>query len=387
MNQLRIFTLLLAAFALLFGCQTNDQQLITSTYSPDELRVLSSNLDLPDFPYDYGLGNSSSKSEVNHKATLGRVLFYDKKLSSDGKVSCASCHQQALGFADNQAQSEGPNGNVTDRNSIALASLRNFGVHYDKTIDGRETPGLFWDERASSIKEQLKQTINNPNEMGMELHQISNLIENTDHYQILHEKAFGNTAVSEDHILEALETFINSISSTNSEFEGAVVGSLNYITGDSVVGETKFERGLQLFAKHCTSCHGQGMETISEIANPENISVANNGLKHAANDLGVYQHTGKLEDIGKFKIPGLHNIELTAPYMHDGRFATLEEVVDFYNSEIEFHENLHPSLRNGNEAKRMNMNEEEKTALVEFLKSLTDEKMITEVKWSDPFVR
>ena len=206
MNQLKKFTLFAALFAVLFGCQQNESLDINEIYSPDELSVLSSKLNLPDSPFDYSLGNPFNVSDVNHKATLGRVLFYDKNLSADGKVSCASCHQQALAFSDDKAFSDGPNGNVTDRNSIALASLRSFGGHYDKTILGDATPGLFWDERVETIKEQLKQTINNPNEMGMELHQITNLMENTDHYQILNEKAFGTSEVTEEHILEALET-------------------------------------------------------------------------------------------------------------------------------------------------------------------------------------
>ncbi len=104
------------------------------------------------------------------------------------------------------------------------------------------------------------------------------------------------------------------------------------------------------------------------------------------NDLGVYQHTQNPADIGKFKIPGLHNIDLTAPYMHDGRFATLEEVVDFYSTGIQLNANLHPALKAGDHAVKLNFSEEEKTALVDFLKLLTAQEITTEEKWSNPFV-
>ncbi len=388
MKQLNIFLFLSILTAFLIGCQANEETLIDSTYSSEELKVLSNNLDMPTMPYSYSFGNLETGIELDHRGTLGRVLFYDKNLSSDGTVSCASCHQQALAFSDDKAFSDGPNGNITSRNSIALGAFRSFGMQYDETINEEELAhGLFWDERAESIKDQLRQTINNPNEMGMELHQIVDLVESKDYYRILHQKAFDSDEVTEDNILEALKIFINSINAVNSKLENEFLENLNYINGDYVTGVSEHKLGLQLFTNNCNTCHELNLNLLNDVPNTNPITVANNGLLQGQDDMGVYENTQNQEDIGKFKIPGLFNVELSAPYMHDGRFASLEEVVEFYSSGINFNQNLHPALREGNSAKRLNFTEEEKSALVTFLKTLTDENITTDEKWADPFLR
>lgn len=386
MQQVR--TLLIFSFfsILLMGCQSEAEVTTKSAYSPQEMNTLSASLNLPEEPFSYGFGNFDAGELVDHKASLGRVLFYDKNLSADRSVSCASCHQQSLAFADDKILSQGANGNTTSRNSIALSSFRSFGQHYDKTLNaGTNIPGLFWDERAEDVEDQLRQTINNPNEMGMELQDIVDIINSTDYYSILHEKAYGNAEVSEQHILESIEAFVNSIGSNSSKFETSVLENLNFITGDMVTGEMNNELGFELFVTNCNSCHNTSFNLVENAEELERFSVANNGLTLADNDQGVYEYTQNEEDRGKFKIPGLLNIELTAPYMHDGRFASLEEVVEHYNSGIEYSESLHPALKDGNQAKRLNLSEEEKTALVDFLKLLTDDEVKTNIKWSNPF--
>jgi cytochrome c peroxidase len=385
---MKAFTLysFLAIGIFFLSCKPSEEKIITSAYTSEEFSAISNDLDLPETPDSYSFGNKESGIQSDLIGTLGRVLFYDKNLSSDNRIACASCHQQTLGFADNKAFSHGPNGNTTNRNSIALSSFRSFGRHYDKSIDDRSVPGLFWDERAESISEQLRATINNPDEMGMELQQIVELMEGNEVYRILHKKAFPNERITEDHILQALEVFINSIGSKNTKFETQIFSELNFITGDSVSGNLENNLGLQLFKTHCNSCHGVNFNLLNNTQESDPIIVANNGLIHSQDDLGVYIHTQNPQDIGKFKVPGLLNIELTAPYMHDGRFETLEEVVEFYNSGIEYSPTLHPNLRDGNNAKRLNLSEEEKSALIEFLKSLTDTKVLTTEKWSDPFL-
>lgn len=377
----------LFALTLLVGCQDDKNEFISvEDYTASEYQIISSQLELPEKLFHYSSPKAEFVSEENHKATLGRVLFYDKNLSSDGTISCASCHHQELAFSDNKKFSQGVNGNITKRNSIALGALRNFGAHYDDSDGDREVPGLFWDERVGTIKDQLKETINNPNEMGMELNDIVSMVKTKDYYDILFNKAFGENEINEDQILESLESFINSITSTSSKFETAVLQDLNYITGDSIVGQVSHQKGFDLFNRHCNSCHSSNVSLSPEILELEKINLANNGLKITNNDLGVYNHTLDPKDIGKFKVPGLRNIELTAPYMHDGRFETLEQVVDFYNSGIEINDNLHPALKQGNSVKRMNLSESEKASLVSFLKSLTDTQLATEDKWSDPFL-
>lgn len=370
----------------LFSCQSEEVIELSNNYTNEEISILSKELNLPTETFNYTFGQHTEEEKFNDKATLGRVLFYDNNLSADASVSCASCHQQNLAFADNASQSLGANGNLTKRNSIALGAVRSFGLHYDDSDEERIVPGLFWDERAKTIKEQLRQTINNPNEMGMSLSQIVDVVDNSDAYNILHKKAFGETAIQEDHILDALEAFINSISSRNTRFENDIIQNLNFITGDSVSGNITNELGFRLFSENCTSCHSSNFNSIFEIEDKELLHVANNGLKLTDSDKGVFEYTGLDSDIGKFKIPGLLNIELTSPYMHDGRFKTLEEVVDFYSEGIEYNANLHPNLIQNGKAKNLNLNDHEKKALVNFLKSLTDEEMQKEEKWSNPFL-
>jgi len=386
MNAIKSIILPLTVFALLTGCQDNSSNIIEEgQYSDFEYETISSRLNLPKDLLEYNLHNSDNIEESNHKATLGRVLFYDKSLSADGKISCESCHQQSLAFSDNKKFSHGINGNLTSRNSIALGSLQNFGAHYDNTDEEKITPRLFWDERAGTVKEQLKQTINDPNEMGMTLQEVTKVIEQENYYQVLFEKAFDSKEINEDRILESLEAFINSIGSRGSKFETALAQDLNYISGDSIVGIIANQQGFNLFSNHCSSCHGDIVNLPNQEAIFQSINVANNGLKTNNNDLGVYQYSLNTNDIGKFKVPGLRNIELTGPYMHDGRFETLEEVVEFYNSGIEMNSNLHESLKVNGRAKRLNLSDDEKASLVLFLESLTDTRIIDEEKWSNPF--
>jgi len=374
----------------LFSCLPDDNEVSNEIYSAAEFKELSSVLNIPVTPFSYEFGLPISDDAIDHKGTLGRVLFYDKNLSEDASVSCASCHRQELAFSDDKDKSLGPNGNFTARNSIALGAVKNFGMHYNEDLD-KLAPGLFWDERAGTIKEQLKQTINNPNEMGVSLDHIVDLVSSQEYYQILHDKAFQTSVVSEDHILESLEAFINSIGTSNSKFENDVIENLNFITGDFVTGEIDNQLGFELFMTNCTSCHGKNLSfpievDDSNIAVVENTpSVANNGLLLADDDLGVYANTQDISDLGKFKIPGLFNIELTAPYMHDGRFATLEEVVEHYSTGVQYSESLGDPLKDGDQAKSFNWTSEEKTALVDFLKTLTGEGITSNEIWSDPF--
>lgn len=372
---------------LFFSCQEEqDIDLDPGVYTAAEFSVISNQLNLPESPFAYGFGNSEIGIMTDHKATLGRVLFYDTKLSSDGKVACASCHQQSLAFADDEPFSIGPDGKLTERNSISLGSLRSFGAHYKIIENTDKSNALFWDERAGTIKEQLEQTINNPAEMNMDVKDIADLVQETDYYNILHRKAFQSETVTEDNVLESIEAFINSISSTSTNLEQNILGQLNFINGDYVTGASGYELGLNLFKDHCNSCHTTSLHHFLDVEESKRITSANNGLDLKSSDLGRYMVTQKEEDKGIFKIPGLHNIALTGPYMHDGRFATLEEVVDHYSEGITNNANLHPLLQKGDEALRLNLSDEEKNALVEFLGLLTDEELTTEEKWSNPFL-
>ncbi len=296
-------------------------------------------------------------------ATLGRALFYDKRLSSNQMVSCASCHKQANGFADPSPFSAGFNGALTLRNSMGLSNAR-----------WSLRKKFFWDERAATLEDLALQPIQNSIEMGLPLDMLTNRLAAEPFYTNLFAEAFGSPDITTNRISQALAQFIRSIVSVRSKFD---VGSASNFVNFTV----QENQGRSLFqALSCSRCHVT--DNFSSGPKPEN-----NGLEFPFVDLGIGAITGSSFDDGKFKPPSLRNIELTAPYMHDGRFTNLEQVVEFYNSGVVSNANLSASLREGNNGppRRPNLSPQSKAALVAFLKTLTDTNLATDVKLSDPF--
>jgi len=357
-------------------------------YSLDEYATLQQTLNLPDERYDYtvtvsasNFGGTSVIPINNAKATLGRVLFYDKKLSHNNTVSCASCHQQEAGFADNKAQSEGFNGELTKRNSLALASVANFESSYGgtNTSNFNQDAAFLWDERATTIVEQSKIAIEDNIEMGMDIDDLADKLAQEDYYRILFQKAYGSPEVTPDLITESIQEFLNAFVSNNSKFDKGL--NAHFTTESHFTNFTQQENlGKNLFVIHCSTCHDPRMAGVL-------VATANNGLDLEYTDQGRGAITNQISDNGVFKVPMLRNITLTAPYMHDGRFATLEEVVEHYNSGIKAHPNLHFGLRDfqTSQPKRLNLSNSEKQALVAFLRTLTDTKFAEDVRFSNPF--
>jgi len=393
-------TLTLVAIALLFigiGCSEYVKYEPESFYTEEERATITEHLNLPETPENYQVfGAGISEFNNNMIATLGRVLFYDKDLSADGTISCASCHHQELAFSDNVSFSEGVHENLTTRNSIALGSIASFNDEYGGHTGSEQTegnPGLFWDERAPSVKAQMEQTFANPDEMGMDITQLVGIVKSKSYYQTLFnitQFGFGvqeAQGITTDNILTSIETFVRSVRSNQSKFdlvaENNNVFNLDQFQNDWS-GFTKAENnGKVLFANHCGSCHGKSVMGQSFINNTIAPTVANNGLDMEYLDKGVGEVSFLSSDNGKFKIPGLRNIALTAPYMHDGRFEGLKEVVDFYSEGIQAHENLDRRLQGDDRNPiKLNLSEEDKLNLVSFLNTLTDEKMINDSKWS-----
>ncbi|MFN3201405.1 MAG: cytochrome-c peroxidase [Bradymonadia bacterium] len=356
-------------------------------------------LDLPEVPFNYAnpeipdhfrvetlrfAGQTTVVFEDNtpednpttdHGATLGRVLFYDKHLSFNGTVSCASCHKAELGFSDDRVLSEGFEGGDTGRHSMGLANARFYR-------DGM----FFWDQRAATLEEQVLEPFQDPVEMGMTLEGLLERVRLGDYYPPLFESAFGDDEITAERISKALAQFIRSMVSATSPYDDgrAQVAS----RGDDFPNFTFEEnRGKFLFVNPpplgglgCFFCH-QGEAFIA-------FEATNNGLD-ATNkiDKGYGEVTGEETDMGKFKVPSLRNVGLRAPYMHDGRFATLEEVIDHYSDGLQPNPNLGPpfGVRNGR-ATRLNLSNDEKSALVAFLHTLTDLDMVNDPKFSDPFI-
>jgi cytochrome c peroxidase len=316
-----------------------------------------------------GQDNTPANNPVtNAGATLGRVLFYDKRLSQNQTIACASCHQQAHGFSDPARFSQGFAGGLTGRNSMGLANARWY-----------QRRAFFWDERAASLEDQVLQPIQNAVEMGMTLPELVARLGAEPYYATLFTNAFGDPAVTANRISRALAQFVRSIVSTQTKFDaGAATGFANFTAQEN--------QGRQIFngVGNCNACHG----TDNFVPGG---AIFNNGLENPYLDKGVGEITGRAQDEGLFKVPSLRNIALTAPYMHDGRFATLEEVVDFYNAGVVNHPNLSAPLRNppggpgGGQPRRLNLTAAQRAALVAFLRTLTDTSVTTDAKFSDPF--
>lgn len=325
-----------------------------------------------------GTDNTPEDNPVtNEGATLGRVLFYDKKLSANETVSCASCHQQDKGFSDDAVLSVGFEGGLTGRHSMTLINAR----YYQR---GR----FFWDERAATLEEQVLQPFQDPVEMGMTLETLVSKVEEQPYYPNLFEAAFGSNEINEDRISKALAQFVRSIVSYSSKYDegrsqvNTPGANFPNFTAQENLGKQLFFATIPNGGGACFGCH------TTEAFVSANPGPQNNGLDASTeNDSGAGDVFDNPIFEGRFKTSTLRNIALTAPYMHDGRFANLQEVVEHYNSGIQAHPTLSPALtdNNGNPV-RLNFTEEEKAALVAFLETLTDNTLASEIKWSNPFV-
>ncbi|MEO6760229.1 MAG: cytochrome c peroxidase [Saprospiraceae bacterium] len=386
MKKLRFF-LPLFGLLLLLGACTKKSDFNYYYYSPEDYAQLSQYLNLPTLPSDYTvtlprhLSNAGlfARPVETGKAVLGRVLFYDKSLSKDNKISCGSCHKQAIGFSDDRAQSKGVSGQVTDRNSIALASVANFSAYYGTDLNGPGGIRFFWDNRAETIAQQSTGSLENPKEMGMHMAEVVTAIENQPYYGPLFEKAYGDRSVNAQRVTEAIANFINAMGSYQSKFDQEASRQI-YMVTDFAGFSPAQNRGLEIYQYNCASCH-------SPIMGRPMLFNASNGLDAVTNpaDGGVGALSGFPSDLGTFKVPTLRNIALTAPYMHDGRFATLEEVVEHYNSGIQAHPNLHPNLKVNGQPKRMHLTASDKEGLIAFLNTLTDEVFRKDERFADPF--
>lgn len=383
--------------ALFFACK-KEENIAEPPPAPDEFEAkVAKHLTLARTPLDYRVALPSWASgfypaaQANAAiAQLGRVIFYDKSLSKDGAVACATCHRQENAFAEPLAVSEGVFGQHTTRNSLALGNTMWFGGYLGLDSAGKAQLPLFWDVRANSIAEQSRGAFTNPIEMGMTMSEIVQSIENQEFYPYLFRQAWGDTMVTETRIFTALSHFMSAMSAQKSKFDTglAALGA----TGTNPDLSPNFSNfslsenlGKQIYLQHCESCHGS-------LTTPQKIFEANNGLESPYVDKGKGAISGKFYENGIFKVPGLRNVALTAPYMHDGRFASLEQVIEHYDSGVKQVFGLHGDLLQFNPGgspqyspKRLNLSAAEKLALKAFLETLTDTELGTAERFANPF--
>jgi len=317
------------------------------------------------------LDNTPSSNPVTDAgAALGRALFYDTRLSANNAVSCASCHQQRHAFSDPRKFSTGHEGRPTDRNAMPLVEVR----YYAR---GR----FFWDERAASLEDQVLMPVRNKVEMGQDVGRLVEIIAKDPNYPGLYRKAFGDPQVTRERTAMALAQFVRSLVSYRSRYDEGLAKARS--RDDDFPNFTREEnRGKAVFMRACASCHLPGGQDAAFTA----LAPLNTGLDADAKvaDLGLADVTFNRFDAGRFKSPSLRNVEHTGPYMHDGRFQTLAEVVDHYGSGIKSHPNLDGRLR-GPGRDRLRTSPGERAALVAFLKTLSDPAFLTDPKFSDPF--
>ena len=380
-----LYLLSFTSLITIVACNNNQEAQPTTTEGDAE--ILAKTLNLPSEAHNYSNislpthflaaniqaanNTATTNPTTDLGATLGRVLFYDKNLSANNTISCASCHLQSNSFTDPEALSTGFEGGKTGRNSMSLANA----LFYQ---NGK----FFWDERANTLEDQVLMPIQDLVEMGMTLEELVPKLQALDYYKVLFKQTFGDETVTSERISKALAQFVRAMYSYQSKYDQALSAHNGPVNGNTnLTGLTTEENlGRQLFNRSgCAGCHN----TDAFIG----IQAQNNGLDATTTDRGLADVTGLTTDEGKFKVPSLRNVEVTGPYMHDGRFATLEQVVEHYNSGVQNHPALDNRLkvRGTNQIRRLNLTDAEKTALVTFLKTLTDNTFLTDEKFSDPF--
>ena len=313
---------------------------------------------------------SSSRIESfidDNKAKLGRVLFYDKVLSVDNTVSCASCHIQENSFAEPRSVSEGINNLLGDRNAMNLENV----IFYPSS------GGYGWGEGSAILEDQIKAAILNPKEMGMTEDGLLNKVLSACYYDGLFFAAYQDSTIKPKQIYEALAHFIGSMTAYDTKYDLGR-SQVNNAESDFPNFTPLENAGKSLFIENCGICHS--LEVFKGAA-PSNI-----GLDLNYEDPGLGGVTGNPSDYGKFKTPSLRNIMVTAPYMHDGRFNTIDEVLEFYSEKIKPHANLDSRLiaQNGS-AIKLNFEDFEIEQLKAFLNTLTDEGFLSDEKYADPF--
>lgn len=309
-------------------------------------------LDIPkDWPkpvYDF------SKNPLTEEGfQLGRNLFYDPILSRDNTISCASCHLQQTGFTHvDHDLSHGIEGRIGTRNSLTLMNLA-----WSKTF--------MWDGGVNHLDVQFIHPITSEVEMDETMENVVKKLQEIPKYQQLYKKAFGTDQVTGQFTLKALSQFVLMLTTSNSKYDKVVRKEEKFTEME--------QKGYDLFKQHCASCHKEPLFTSDNFEN--------NGLAFdtTLNDFGRMRITQDKKDKQKFKVPTLRNAQFTFPYMHDGRFKTLNEVIKHYNSDVKNSPTLAKQLQ-----KPMNLSDNDRTDLVAFLKTLTDNEFLFNPQFSFP---
>ncbi len=350
-----LVAIVITVFVVVASCR-KDAILFAPT--PQTLQVPNS---LPsNFPKPLPSNNPQTKEGI----ALGRKLFYDNILSVNNTQNCGSCHNQAFAFTDNgKALSRGIDGSIGDRNSMPLMNLL-----WNKTF--------FWDGRTATLEEQALQPIEDIREMKNSVDSVIKKLNEHPEYPALFYKAFGNGVVNRNNLGKAIAQFERTLISGNSRYDQILANpnDADTFTAQELRGYLLFTNDNPKTGGDCIHCHTIG-STFSD------YDFKNNGLDAVITDEGRKKVTSLQSDLGKFKTPSLRNISLTAPYMHDGRFATLEQVLDHYNKDFHQADNTDPVMlvQSKNRLTKNNIKD-----IVAFLQTLTDSTFIHNKEFGKP---
>lgn len=350
------------ALVLFVGCQPAQNDTLTSlSYQPTFVELEKpANVPRMLIPADNPLTAEGIE--------LGRMLFYDPILSRDSTVFCGNCHQQQRGFTDGKAVSTGFAGRTGRRSAMSLV---NVGFHQK---------GLFWDGRADQLEDQAVHPVQDSVEMNLDWALAVQRLQQHETYPRHFRRAFGikqREDITQDLVIKALAQFERTLISKDSKFDRWRRGEAELTAAEQRGYEIFFDTSNELPHAECGHCHVDPLFTT--------LDYENNGIQVVENldgfpDKGRGEVTENQFDNGKFKVPTLINIAQTAPYMHDGRFKNLEEVLDHYASGGHFAENVSANVR------KLNFNERDKQDLIAFLNTLTDSVFLNNPAFGNPFV-
>lgn len=304
---------------------------------------------------------------------LGRKLFYEKRLSRDNSINCASCHHQEFSFSDPNQFSIGVDNQVGTRQSMALV---NMGWQQS----------FFWDGRVQTLEEQIFHPVRDPIEMDLDWEEAVARLKSDVEYNNDFYRAFQTLDYDSTHVSKAIAQFLRTMISGKSKYDVMykIKNDLPLTAYDKTIEPTitveewgGFDLFFSLTGGDCLHCHDGPLAQVHVFSN--------NGMDMQFDDLGRYLATGNPNDMGKFKVPTLRNIELTAPYMHDGRFQTLEEVIMHYSFGVLAESpNIDPMMEFAHQG-GVNLDYDERQLLLVFLKTFTDWEFINNPAFSNPF--
>ncbi len=338
---------------LCFSCENESVEHYAATPSPLDIpKIFEDNILAPVIP----IGNPQTIEGI----ALGKKLFFDPILSSNNTQACADCHTPENAFTDSDRFSDGVDGMFGNRNSMPLFNL---AWNYDEKF--------FWDGNTFSLEHQAFVPVSDPIEMNSNWTEVEQKLQQHSEYPVLFEQAFGVSKIDSTFITNAIAQFERTLISSNSKFD-------KYLLGEVTLSPEELN-GFNIFMDEakgdCFHCHGSDKNPLWT----DNI-FHNNGLDETFTDLGLGAVTGDPADNGKFKSPSLRNLEFTAPYMHDGRFATLDEVINHYSEGLKNSSTIDPLMKKVTQG-GVGLSELEKADLKAFLLSLSDHEFIDNPKF------